>query len=73
MTTSLAYIDRGLMHAVEHHNDLFSSKKYNNYAHRLTLNEFRCKYVIECGNELLMQKNNILTLLALNTAASCLK
>jgi hypothetical protein len=29
-TASFAYIDRGSMHVVEHHNDLFSWKKHNN-------------------------------------------
>jgi hypothetical protein len=33
MTTNLVYIDRGSMDVVEHHDDLFSWMKYNNYTH----------------------------------------
>ncbi len=51
--------------SIEHHNDLFSQKKYNNNMHMLTLYEYRCKCVIiECGNKLPVQKYNVLTLLA---------
>jgi hypothetical protein len=54
--TSFPHVDRGSMHAVERHNDLFSWKKYNKYTHMSTLYEYRCKDVIEIGNKLLMQK-----------------
>ncbi len=32
-TTSLVYVDRVSMHIVEHHDDLFFWKKFNNYRH----------------------------------------
>ncbi len=55
MTTSFAHVHRGSMHVVEHNYDLFSWKKYNNYMHMLTLYEYRCKGIIECGSKLLVQ------------------
>jgi hypothetical protein len=53
-TTSLSFIDRGLMHVVEHHDDLLSWKKYNNYTHTLTLFKYKCvgcylNVVINCS------------------------
>ncbi len=64
-TTSFAHEDRGSMYVVEHHNDLFSWKKYNNNTHMLTLYEYRCKCVIiGCGNKLPLQKYNVLTQMA---------
>jgi hypothetical protein len=32
-TASHEHVDRGPMHVVKHHDDLFSWKKYNNYLH----------------------------------------
>jgi hypothetical protein len=39
-TKSLAYIDRGSMHVAEHHDDLYSWKKYNFFTHILTLYKY---------------------------------
>jgi hypothetical protein len=40
LETSLADKDRGSMHGVEHHDDLLSWKKCNNYTHILTLYKY---------------------------------
>jgi hypothetical protein len=66
-TTSHAFIDREAMHVVEHHHDLFSWKKYNNYTDKhiniVQLETYRMLF--ESGNKLFTQKYNVLTLLAL--------
>jgi hypothetical protein len=61
------------MHVVEHTDDLFSLKKYNNYMHILTLLEPRFKDIIEHGNEMSLQKYNVFTLLAADSALSRLE
>jgi hypothetical protein len=58
---SFMHIDRGSMHVEEHHDDLFSWKKYNNCTHMLALHKCRCKGVAKCGNIL---EYNVLILLA---------
>jgi hypothetical protein len=51
---SFAHIDRRSMYVVEHHDDFFSWKNYNNYTHMIALYEHGCKGVAECGNKLFM-------------------
>jgi hypothetical protein len=72
-TTSFAFVDKWSTHVVEHHNDLFSWKKDNNYTHMSILHEYRCKDIFKCGSELLMQKYTVLNLLAADSAMSHLE